>query len=241
MSAATVKSSTTIEPGDLDPRVDRYWPGKPFRNQRDLDLRLRMHFDHVFDHDINMQRFSLRTLMQQGQRLTFRDIFYCVDRLYDNLPGSVIDVGCGENLWRQWFPNIQGFDCCMPYFNGPDFIDHFDPDFSQGHRQYWQCGLAINSLHFVDWSAVSAQLDLAMQMVTDRFLFTFNLHQIKNKPLAADDPAIVPALRQILEHSGYDLVLLDWPVERGISADTVESWAHLNGHVRFILAHPESK
>ena len=217
--------------------INPYTPGKPFKNFLDLDAKLSTHYDRLFDTVIDFE-ISPRYLYESGLKIGFRDICYYIDQLYDNQPNSVVDVGCGECVWKNWFPNIVGFDSNTNEFSKQDFVDFFDEDFSRGHAKNWDCGMAVNSIHFVDWSAVAKQIDLAMNIVKDQFLFTFNFDKLRNRPNLPMEQLIL-LFDSILHSSGYKIKLLDYPTLRGFPQGKIDNWAHINGHVRFILQHKQ--
>jgi hypothetical protein len=96
--------------------------------------------------------------------------------------------------------------------------------------------MALNSIHFGDWDRIPNQIDLAMNIVKDQFLFTFNFNVISNKPTLPMKQLIL-LFDQMLSSSVYNIKLLDYPVLRGASERQLNSWSHVNGHVRFILSH----
>lgn len=215
--------------------INPYRSEAKFQNFPDLNVALNLHYDRLYDTVIDFE-ISPRYYYESGLKIGFRDMFYYIDCLYSNQPATVIDVGCAECVWKNWFPNIQGFDPNFNEFSKQDFVDFFDEDFSQGHAKNWHCGLALNSLHFIDWSYVPKQIDLAMNIVKDQFLFSFNFKMIANKPNLPMEQLIL-LFDNMLEKSGYNIVLLDYPVLRGIKPDKINHWTHINGHVRFILQH----
>jgi hypothetical protein len=219
--------------------VNHYTPGVELTNFPEIYSKLTDYYDLLFDTvpSLEYQRSTARWKLELGAKIGFKDIFYYIDKLYDNRPSTVVDVGCGENLWKKWFPNIIGFDPTPSQHSQYDFIDYFDSEFSSGHTAWYDCGMALNSVHFVDWADIPQQLDLAMNIVKDRFLFTYNFQVIPNKP-SEDVVELSDRFTKFLTSSSYKIVLLDYPRLRFRDDDQDESkWAHVNGHVRFILAH----
>jgi hypothetical protein len=217
--------------------INPYFPKTPLKNFPDLDADISKYYDRVYDTVVGFE-ISPRYFYESGLKIGFRDIFYYIDQLYNIQPTSVIDVGCGECTWKNWFPNIVGFDPNTNEFSQQDFVDFFDNDFSQGHAQHYDSGLALNSLHFINWDSISDQIDLAMNIVRRQFLFTFNFNVIRNKPTSTL-PELIVRFDDILRSSKYKIELLDYPSLRGISEDALSNWSHMNGHVRFILSHKE--
>jgi hypothetical protein len=217
--------------------INPYSPNTTFKNFPDLDAKLLKHYDRLFD-TVSDLVISPRYFYESGLKIGFRDICYYIDQLYNNQPESVIDVGCGECVWKNWFPNIVGFDPNKNEFSKQDFVDFFDEDFSRVHAKNWTCGMALNSLHFIDWSEVPKQIDLAMNLVKDQFLFTFNFNKFSNNPNLPLSELIL-LFDQTLVSVPYTIKLLDYPTLRGFPQSKIDHWAHINGHVRFILQHKQ--
>ena len=217
--------------------INPYSPGIIFKNFPDLDAKIAKHYNRVFD-TATTYHISPRYLYEVGLKLGFRDTFYYIDTLYDHHPESVIDVGCGECIWKNWFPNIIGFDPNTNEFSQQDFVDYFDADFSQHHHKTYDSGMALNSLHFVNWANVGDQIDLAMNIVKDRFLFTFNFAAMRNTP-PVKSKELIPLFDDIIKSLSYEIILLDYPELRGFE-EILSNSTCINGHVRFILAHKEN-
>ena len=210
-----------------------------FKNFPNLDTEINKHYNKVFD-TATTYNITPRYLFEVGLKIGFRDIFYYIDTLYDHRPESVIDVGCGECIWKNWFPNITGFDPNTNEFSQQDFVDYFDADFSQHHYKTYDSGMALNSLHFVEWADVGNQIDLAMNIVKDRFLFTFNFQWLRNKP-DVNSKELISLFDDIINSLDYEIILIDYPELRGFEELIMSKSAFINGHVRFILAHKEKK
>lgn len=225
--------------------IDNYFPKKPFRNFLDLDQKLNQYYDFLLDDVTEFDKLQLspRFRFENGLKIGFRDIFYYIDRLYDNCPNSVIDVGCGECIWKNWFPNIIGFDPVEWPYGQKDFVDFFDKEFSHSHQENWDCGMALNSLHFVSWSDLPQQINQAMNIIKPggKFLFTFNFAMIdrstgRNDPLYTDQfDQKIKVMASIIENSGYRPIVVDFPTLRGIEQNLTDQYAGINGHARFVL------
>ena len=210
-----------------------YDPQCMFRNFPDLDQRLARYYDRVY-HTAVDYHITPRYFYETGLRIAFRDIFYYIDMLYDHDPHTVIDVGCGECVWKRWFPNIVGFDPNTNEFSQQDFVDYFDQDFSEGHAGHYDSGMALNSLHFVDWHQVPQQIHWAMNIVRDRFLFTFNFDALDDAP-QIDLADQISEFYTMLHELPYDLVMFDSPLHRGVAPEHIRNFAFINGTVRFVL------
>jgi hypothetical protein len=205
-----------------------------FKKFPNLDADLALYYDRVYDTVVGYE-ITPRYFYETGLKIGFRDMFYYIDTLYANDPQSVIDVGCGECTWKKWFPNIIGFDPGINEFSAQDFQDFFDEDFSKGHTEHWDNGMALNSIHFISWNNINRQLDLAMNIVKKRFLFTFNFGVMRDVPNLTMQQQVTEFYQKLLD-SKYKLVLFDAPIFRGISQNKIKNFGYLNGTVRFILS-----
>jgi hypothetical protein len=225
--------------------IDPYHPGKPFQNFKDLDTKLNQYYDIIDDFLPNSDTSLItpRYRYEHGFKTCSRDIFYYIDKLYDKNPSSVIDVGCGECVWKKFFPNIIGFDPTPSVYSDYDFVDYFDENFCQGHKENWDCGMALNSIHFIPWPLVSDQIKMAMGLIKKggRFLFTFNFKVLDNYTKESIFPKKASYMEQIdymdmmISAAGFDIVMLDYPYLQGVSEKLIEEQAFINGTVRFIL------
>jgi len=211
--------------------INEYHAGIKLINFPNLHENIDKEFDIVVDTCIDVSpRYWLH------KRIAFMDIIYYINLLYDNNPSSVIDVGCGECVWKEYFPNIIGFDPSPSEYSNYDFIDYFDEDFSKSHVGKYTCGMALNSIHFDAWDKLKNNIHLAMDMVTDRFLFTINCLVIQGRIETKLNNGI-DYINDILASLPYKVMMLDYPVLRGYSTEIVNNNAGFNGHVRFILEH----
>ena len=216
-------------------QINPYYPGVEFRNFPELPAAMANYYDLLYD-SVMPHTIMPRWVYENGMKIGFKDMFYYINMLYDNNPQSVVDVGCGECTWKRWFPNIIGFDPNVSEFSQADFVDFFDKDFSLGHPQHYDAGMAICSIHFIEWDFVTEQCKLAMNIVKDRFLFSFNFHQLRNKP-AVSHAEQVELFYDMVKATGFEILLFDNPVARDESLDKIEHWFYNNGTVRFILGH----
>jgi hypothetical protein len=127
-------------------QINPYEPGIKLKNFPDLYDDLSSHFDLFVDtYVVTSVKFSY------FKRIGFKDIFYYINLLYDNDPYSIIDVGCGECFWKDYFPKIIGFDIdteptVLSEYAKPDFFDYFNENFSEKHAKRYDCGMALNSI-----------------------------------------------------------------------------------------------
>lgn len=213
--------------------VNEYYNEVKFKSIPNLDILLSKHYDRIYDTVVDYN-ITPRYFYETGLKIAFRDIFYYIDLLYENSPASVIDVGCGECVWKKWFPNIVGFDPNPNEFSQQDFVDYFDQDFSKSHKDNWDCGMALNSIHFITWNQIEDRIHQAMNIVKHRFLFTFNFSVMQDVPKLSSQN-LIQEFVDIIKRTEYNIVMFDAPILRGISHSKISNWSHVNGTVRFIL------
>ena len=184
---------------------------------------MQKHYDIMLDEKLDMHIPRI----WYDKRVMFKDIVYYIDILYENNPGKVADIGAGANIWVDWFPNIIAFepDARNHYTNLPDYTTKFDYNFVTQHINNFDCALAINSLHYTSFDKVKNTIKLALNIVEDRFLFTFNLRMLcKRSNIEYDYQMALYKLLILLPKD--NIVMLDWTDDEEIGP--------INGHVRII-------
>lgn len=230
-----------------DVLINPYHKGINFTNFPDLDKKIIKYYDILvdtyYDESELYKILTPRFKIEGGLKIGIRDIFYYIDLLYSNSPKKVIDIGCGECMWKNWFPNIIGFDVTTSSFSQADFVDFFDEDFVKNHYESFDAGLALNSIHFVSWEKINEQLNLAMQLLkpTGRLLFTINFAQLDNN--SDSKSGIVNCsleekfnyIFDIVSNLKYTKIVVDSPVHRGVPYDKAKQVEYINGTIRIIL------
>lgn len=214
--------------------VNNYSPEKTFAVFPDLDARLHQHYDYV-SLDVEIPKSTPRYRYESGLKIGFRDIFWYIDRLYTCEPDSVVDIGCGENIFANWFPGIIGVDTEEWPGGTVDDIAYFDTDYADINENFWDAGMALGSLHYCDWQSLPKQIHNAMRVVKRDFLFTFNFDQMQNLPSDNLDIVLTKFYNTVAQ-SGYKLKMFDCPKLRGHDWHG-RGYFNCNGSVRFILGH----
>ena len=219
--------------------INPYYTNVPIKNFSDLDEKLNYYYDYISDYDPRPPHWprgvSPRALLGDF-RSTSRDIFYYISWLYDNNPESVIDFGCGECYWKKWFPNIFGVDIDTKDYSKMDLV--IDPDqFIAENQNKFDCGMALNSIHFGNLSTVINNIHNCMMLIKPlgRFLFTINIRMLKMFSKDSEEDmktANIDNLYKNIKNMPYNIVLLDVPKE---DVQLNGSIRLLNGSIRFIL------
>lgn len=80
---------------------------------------------------------------------------YYVDAMMRQNPGTVADIGCGDNAFKMFYPGIIGYDPCN---SRADVRDSFDAEFAADNHRRFDAAMACNSIHFVSPSKFEEQV-----------------------------------------------------------------------------------
>lgn len=210
-------------------KINPYYAGYKFRAVPDLDQRLKQDYDFVFDRNINFP-FKLypRLLAELGIRFVLRDIYYCIDLLYQDNPKTIIDVGCGICHWKKYFPNIYGIDTeWIENYTLQDSKDLVDESFAIINKEKFDCGMMINVGRNLTLEDLVKQISLGMKLVNKKFLFTLSYNNMHD---------VLFSIRKLLDQLPYPIVMFDYTDTNG-SASTQIFDDFINGNIKFILEH----
>jgi hypothetical protein len=108
-----------------------------------------IHFDKFFEL-VEQQRptYTPRQVYAVGYPTSISAVpWYYLD--YLDSSKTVVDLGCGMNFFKPYFPNLIGID--NNYFDksfAADVDDYVDDDFYQNHVDTYDSVFSINALHF---------------------------------------------------------------------------------------------
>ena len=117
----------------------------------------------------------------------------------------------------------------------------FSEKFADAHVEEYDCGMAINSLHFGKLTEVENNIVQAMRIIKPggRFLFTLSTgmiesHYITSKLAKAPPPRnLVDLTKEMIVRLPYKLVLFDCAFDR-LGYD-FHILGHINGTIRFVF------
>jgi len=92
-------------------------------------------------------------------RLTLCSLYY-IDFLAEADPDKIVDIGCGMNIWKQFYPNVCGIDPSHP---SADIVDFFNEDFVARNKDAFESAFTIGGLIF----SSLINLEHLMQMFID--------------------------------------------------------------------------
>lgn len=104
--------------------------------------------------------------------------FYYLGYLHEINPVSIIDIGCGANLFKPFFKNLIGFDPCH---SAADITKYYNTVYETENK--YDAAFAICSLHFVPIEKFSEQIHRLAKVIKPggRGYITFNIDRIVEK------------------------------------------------------------
>lgn len=73
-------------------------------------------------------------------------IFYYLELLLKSNPNIILDVGCGDNVFKKYIPQIVGMD---PVREAADIRGYFDDEFVANHPGEYDSAMTISAIHHV--------------------------------------------------------------------------------------------
>lgn len=94
-----------------------------------------------------------------GLRVGYVVVFYYLLELFKNNPDNVIDIGCGGNPFKMFFPNITGMEPNPSEWSSCDIVGQFDEEWVSCNQSKYDAAMAINSLHFIKYDNILNRLN----------------------------------------------------------------------------------
>ena len=90
--------------------------------------------------------------------------FYYLNFLLEKNPTTIYDLGCGDNMFKKYIPNIIGIEPSQTCEN-VDIIDKVDQTFIDSHQNYFESVFSICALHFHPFTELRKVVDDFISMV----------------------------------------------------------------------------
>lgn len=201
-------------------------------------------------HDMTVLKAALHHTVYEIPRKFLEDYrildtvpYYYIQFLLEHNPKTILDLGCGLNVFKPYIPGVVGIDA--DHKSPADMHDFFDEEFSQGHRQWYDAVITINAIHFSPINTITQRLNWVANLIKPggRAFVAFNLETW----LMYTDPATIETLfgkipkfddivnyinDQILA-TGFEFDVVDWPVIHYSEHSTIRD--ELNGNVRLVF------
>lgn len=123
-----------------------------------LEKKLKENYTYV-EHYVDYHAYNQKKLSQQPRHTLTESLItlmpYYLMHTID--PGNhfVVDVGCGTNFLKSFFPNIHGVDPHNEQYRD----EHLDAEWYADNWAKWHRAIAINSMHYVSVDQISKQLN----------------------------------------------------------------------------------
>lgn len=181
-----------------------------------------------------------------GVRTCSMTSFYYIEKLLENKPQLVYDIGCGWNLFKRYYPEIVGISpdevSNSKAFFGDEF-DFYDEEFVKYHQDEYECAMAICSLNFHPLSFIK---QITMGFISlikpgGRGYISFDVTSMLDR----EDPELLNELFGTTEPS--PLQIDDYVVDQLsnlpcnyliFDADTMENKNRLDGDIRIVFERP---
>jgi len=174
--------------------------------------------------------------------------YYYIKYLLDTNPKNIIDIGCGDNVFKKSFPTlITGLDndlnsCIRP----PDILENFDKNFVQNNQQCYDGVISINCIHFWPIYTIAERLGWIAQLLTpgSRAFVSFNIetwlmHTTKNEinSIFGDIPQwedVVNYINNQIISTKLNFLVVDWPILQISEHSTIRD--DYNGNIRLVFS-----
>ena len=169
--------------------------------------------------------------------------YYYVNYLLEKNPKLIVDIGCGENFFKDYLDNIVGVDSDID--SKYDIFDHYDEDYAKNHLNYYDAIITINTIHFNPINKISHEINLIRDMLTagGRAFVSFNVetwlmytdkNEIKNIfgfPLNLEK--VLLYMHNQIQNLNLNMLVYDWPILRITQESSIRD--DLNGNVRIVF------
>ena len=169
--------------------------------------------------------------------------YYYIKFLMEKNPKTILDLGCGSNVFKPFLHGIVGMDADPDA--AADIHDFFDEEYTQGHIHAYDSVISINAIHFSAIDTISKRLIWISKLVRpggaafvsfnlETWLMYSNLELIKK--LFGDFPKFDDVINYVYDQilaTKLHLVVMDWPCLHITEHSTIRDG--LNGNIRLVI------
>lgn len=178
------------------------------------------------DDDPTVYRMPRQALAEQG--IFTYGMFYYLNMLLEKNPSTIMDIGCGENPYKKYIPQLLGVD---PLFPAADIRDQFDNQFVEKHLGEYDAAFAIQSLHYISLLDVSTRINQFGKIIKKggRGFLSFNLTRLIQQTEPHEWPKIFDLSQRltIFDYYSYikkELTKVDYKI---IAADVLPDFEQM--------------
>lgn len=154
---------------ERDIRSSRHWP----TIQKLQDRGVQISYARTWDSKSFTEHLVTPREYYYYPRLTVCSLYY-IDYLAKTNPQQIVDIGCGLNNWKEFYPNIYGIDAA--HVNA-DRMEIFDDRFSQRNSNTFEAAFTIGGITFISLSSLENQMLSFINIIKSggRGYMSFNL------------------------------------------------------------------
>ena len=105
---------------------------------------VRFSYSNFFERDLQLQNPRQRLLTPVFSLTILR--YY--ELLMEKSPSCILDIGCGNNIFKKLYPQIHGIDSDIKYSSDADEIVNFDEVYVHANQEKFDAVMALNSLMY---------------------------------------------------------------------------------------------
>jgi hypothetical protein len=165
---------------------------------------------------------------------------YYLDFLLEKNPTSIIDIGCGANIFKRIIPCVHGIDP-IPDNSAADEIGSFDNEFSQAHKDEYESVFSINAIHFISLIDFEKRMLEFINIVKPggRGFVTFNVTRMLERTskeefqqlfgdTVVDIQTITDYVRDVIQNISVKFLVIDLYIDKEMNEI-------MNGNIRLVF------
>jgi len=209
--------------------------------QQLIDQNYRISYDRTYDGKAFWQGIMTPRELYFYPRFTVCSLYY-IDYLAEIDPDKIVDIGCGMNIWKEFYPNLIGIDLEHP---AADILEKFDDEFVERHIEEYQCAMTMGAIIFVSFASIEHQMLQFIRTIKPggRGFMSFNVaHMITHYTSKADFVSILgkeyPTTEEISNYC--DEVVQRLPIKLLVVDNLITERynEYMDGNLRIVFEKP---
>jgi len=137
-------------------KFKKYLPTSPHykKIQELLDKDFKVSYEKTYDGKTFWDGICTPRELYFYPRFTVNSLYY-IDFLAELNPDKIVDIGCGMNIHKEFYPNIIGIDYEHPK---ADIIEKYDDDFVERHEEEYECAMSIGAIMFESFATIEHRM-----------------------------------------------------------------------------------
>lgn len=130
--------------------------------QSDTYKQLVNDYQHVYE---SLEEFDDRFYTQPrrtyaaDRSIFYYSTFYYLQLLLEKNPKTILDLGCGRNLFKKYIPQIIGLDNDPREIDSVDIYDNYSEKFLNENLEKYDCAMTIGAIHDVSLTKISNRIN----------------------------------------------------------------------------------